>query len=315
MTSPEAGRCGRRPRPIEPGDTIGVFAPASPIQGPMLDAGVEHLRSLGYQVRVADDITARHRYLAGDDERRLGEWNALVDDPDVRLLWAARGGYGSGRLLEGTHWAALERDPRLIVGCSDITALHLGFRSRGLVALHGPMVASDGAADRAGLAEVLRIAGGVWPPAPLPPLRVVVEAEGAVEGPVVGGCLSLVAAAVGTPEGLAADGAIVFLEDQNERPYRLDRMLEQIRRSGVLRDARAVVFGEMPGCVQHAEQGYGLDDVLRALLCDLGIPVLAGLPSGHVSSGLHRTIALGCRARVSGDTLELLESPIAAEQR
>ncbi len=303
-----------KPAPLRPGDTIGVFAPASPIQRPMLDAGVALLETRGFAVRVARGIDDRRRYLAGDDAARAAGFAELAGDPEVRVLWGARGGYGCGRIVDRLDLGALAGRP--VVGSSDLTAISLALRRRGSTFLHGAMVASEPPLQRAGIDLVLDLLTGTRGAGfeiGRTTLRTVVEGgDEAVEGVLEGGCLSLLAAAAGTPDALLAAGAICVMEDVGERPFRIDRMLVQLRRAGCLDGVRAVVFGEMPGCSQNADQGYELDEVLADCLGDLGVPILAGLPVGHVVSAPHFPVPMGLRARLEGGRLVLDEALVEA---
>jgi muramoyltetrapeptide carboxypeptidase len=300
--------------PLRPGETIGVFAPASPLHLPMLEAGIEMIENYGFRVRRAPDLDARHHYLAGTDAQRAAAFNTLVQDPDVRLLWAARGGYGTARILDRLDLPAL--GGRAVVGSSDLTALSLCLRRRGFPFIYGAMVASSAPLQRAGLGLLLALLTGrtargtVLGGAPLRQIHGAPVQE--LRGRLEGGCLSLLAAAAGTRERLDARGAICILEDTNESPYRIDRMLLQLRRSGCLRGARAFIFGEMPGCQQHPEQGYHLDAVLRDALGDLDLPIFVDLPTGHVARAAHHPLPFGAHARLVEDRLLLDEAIVTA---
>ncbi|MAE70137.1 MAG: LD-carboxypeptidase [Gemmatimonadetes bacterium] len=299
---------------LRPGDTIGVFAPASPVQRPMLEAGVALLESRGFKVRPASAIYGRHRYLAGTDDERAGAMNEMLRDPEVRVLWAARGGYGCGRIVERLDLDLL--GDRFMVGCSDLTALSLALRRRGAPFIHGAMVASEPPPQRAGLDLALALLSGKrGPGSPIAdqPLRVIANPpQSPVEGVLEGGCLSILAAAAGTPNALRAAGALCVIEDTGERPYRIDRMLLQLRRSGCLDGVKALIFGEMPGCAQPNDTSYSLDDLLRDCLGDLGVPILAGLPAGHVENAPHAPVPLGFRATLTGGRLVLAEPVVEA---
>lgn len=294
------------PPPLEPGELIGVFAAASPVQKAMLEAGVEALESFGFSVRLAPGILSQRGYLAGSDQERAASFNALVGDSEVRVLWAARGGYGSGRIIDQLDLDSLGSRP--VVGSSDLTALSLALRRRGRTFIHGAMVASDAPPQRAGLGLVLALLTGRTGQGTVlggGPLRIIsggpaVEVVGTLEG----GCLSLLAAACGTRDQLVAQDAICLIEEVNERPFRIDRMLQQLKLSGAFEGVRAVIFGEMPGCEQ---EGLSLDEVLVDVLGDLDVPLLSGLPTGHVEQTPHHPMPHGRRARITNDRLLLVE--------
>jgi muramoyltetrapeptide carboxypeptidase len=295
-----------------------VAALAGPVDPLRLARGVAALESLGLAVRVAEGALDRHGFTAGTARARLAQLQGLLADPDVAAIACARGGAGTVHLLPQLDPGLLLARPRLVLGYSDVTALHLLLARAGVASLHGPMVArelADGpsACDAASLWHALTGEGEPWlsPPGTLRPLR-----DGAAEGILRGGCLSLLAASLGTPWALrtAGERAILFLEDVDERPYRIDRMLRQLRLAGAFDAVVGVVLGEMKGCLPRPDEGYSLDEVVREALAGLDVPVAAGLPSGH-TSGPAVTLPLGVRARLAcgagGAELRVLEAAVA----
>ena len=304
-----------RPRALRPGDRIGVCAPAGAIDTDRLDKGVAALQGLGFAVTVAPHTGGRARWNSGTVDERLADLRSLLTDDSVAAVVAARGGAGSGWLLPHLDPDLLRAHPKAIVGYSDLTFVHLLANRVGLVSFHGPMVAwefatgnFDGGSWRAGL----RGEGEPYRSEPddLTPLR-----PGEAEGRLRGGCLSILAAAAGTPWALTTEGepTILFVEDVDEKPFRLDRMLMQLRQSGGLDGVRGIVFGDMKGCSPRLEATYGLEDVLVEALSGLDIPVAIGLSSGHTSSP-NVTLPLGVRARLScGEDarFEVLEASVS----
>lgn len=283
---------------------MGVIAPAGVVDEAALRRGVEVLTAAGFAVRVGDAVLARERYLAGDDESRAADWRAMMRDSSVRAVFCARGGYGSGRLLPLLDARDLRRDPKPVVGHSDVTYLlaHVVDGS-GVVGFHGPMVSwfAERPESTAGLLALL--AGAAMP---------VIEAEeswrdGEAEGAVVGGCLSIVAAMAGTPWALETRGRLLFLEDVNERPYRVDRMLTQLRQAGAFDGIAGLIFGEMPNSFDGQE--VSLADVALDV-CRGDYPIVAGVPSGHGRGLL--TLPFGVPARLRGRRLEFLEAAVQA---
>lgn len=258
---------------------LAVVAPASPFPLEDFERGVAWLRER-VAVRVDARCYARKGYLAGADADRAAALLDALRDPDVRGVWAARGGYGVTRLLEGHGdelLTALRHDPKPIVGFSDITALHALWAKGRVDSLHGAMVSALGRGDgsRDALWSLLR---GDAPP-PWEALPVLCPGP-VVDGIARGGNLALVAALAGTPWQLDLRGAVLLIEDVREAPYRVDRMLTTLRMSGALEGVVAVVAGEF------SETGVGPDgvtvhDVLRERLGDLRVPVLANAPFGH----------------------------------
>ncbi len=289
-----------RPRALRPGDLIAVAAPAGPVDEQRLSRGVAELERLGFAVRVAEGVQDRAGFTAGPAQARLAQLHGLVADPEVRAIVCARGGAGVLHLLPSLDLALLRARPKLVVGYSDITALHLVLSRLGIPGLHGPMVArelADGEAayDRASLWHALTGEGEPWTSGPeLQPLR-----DGTAEGELRGGCLSLLAACAGTPWSLqtAGERVVLFVEDVGEPPYRLDRMLRQLRHAGALAGVCGVVFGELRGCRPGPEAQYRLEDVLLDALSGLELPIALGLPSGHVSTP-NVTLPLGARVRL-----------------
>ena len=288
-----------KPQALHPGDTIAVVAPASNLKSNYLQRGVAELERLGFRVKYAPDILDKARYTAGSDERRARELHAAFADPEIKAVWAARGGYGAMRLFNLLDDELLRQQPKIFIGYSDMTALHLRFYRRfGWVTFHGPMAAKD-LASGVEHYDQRTLLGALTNTEPLG----VIHAEhtewlhqGApVSGRLLGGCLSLIAALQGTPDELDTRGAILFLEDTGVKPYALDRLFQQLRLAGKFDEVRGIVFGEMLDCVQHTEQGYTIQDVLAELTEDLNIPVLFGLPSGHSPRG-NLTLPLGVQA-------------------
>ncbi len=255
------------------------MAPSSPFSEADFARGLAWLRA---RAEVPDDPRWHRRagFLAGDDDARFGAIADALGDPSVRCLWAARGGHGATRLLE-KHGAALadalSRDPKAVVGFSDVTALHALWARAGARSIHGAVLTSIGRGVGA-LDELWSVASGALP-APwegLEPLR----GGPAVEGVARGGNLALVAALAGTRWQFDLRGAVLLLEDVNEAPYRVDRMLTTLRASGALAGVAAVALGEFTGCAPGPD-GVTVEDVCRERLADLGVPVLRGAPFGH----------------------------------
>ncbi|HWP66440.1 MAG TPA: LD-carboxypeptidase [Candidatus Limnocylindria bacterium] len=290
------------------------MAPSGAVDAGRLARGVAVLESWGLRVRLGRAIGERCGYLAGPDERRLADLQAMLDDPDVRAVFCARGGYGSQRIVPSVDWSGLVRSPKLIIGYSDATVLlAAALRAIG-TAVHGPMVADD-------------LARGLAAPAVERLRRLLMEPDyrwhddvpvcvrpGCAEGRLVGGCLSVVAATLGTPHALDARGAILFLEDVNEHAYRLDRLLLQIRQSGLLDGVAGVVFGTFETCAAH--DGVTPLDVVRDHFADARVPVAYGLAAGHSpapSEVVNMALPLGIRVRLdaTGGRLAALEAAVA----
>jgi len=299
-------------------------APAGPLLEQDDIARAEALcRALDYEPVLGAHARGHFGYFSGTDEERLADLNAALQDPAIDAIWCIRGGYGVTRILDGIDFEALVRRPRPVVGYSDITALLAGVvRRAGMIAFHGPTARAEMPPfTRRHFAKVLT---GVEPAGRLEPLptrgdvlvprndRVTVIHGGRAEGVLAGGNLSLLQCLIGTRYFPDLDGAMLVLEDVNEDLYRIDRMLAHLRAIGALARLRGVLIGRFTGLKRHMDDGsLGVDQVLTHYLGALGIPVLNGLPIGHIDD--QWTIPLGVRARVDADagSVELLEAAVA----
>jgi len=307
-----------KPPALRAGDTVAIVAPASNINADYLARGVTELERLGFRAKYAPEILNKVRYTAGSDERRANELTQAFTDPEVKAVWAARGGYGSMRLFKLLDEEKLHEHPKVFIGYSDMTALHLYlYRRFGWVTFHGPMAAKDlaGGENHYDHKTLIKSITGASPLGEIRSDRTEMLHSGAggrVSGRLLGGCLSLIAAMMGTPDELDTRGSILFLEDTATRPYAIDRMLQQLKLAGKFDEVRGVVFGEMTDCVQHADQGYTIQDVLAECTADLNVPVMFGLPSGHSPVG-NFTLPLGVMAALDADQGALSVDEAAVE--
>ncbi|MGA9980845.1 MAG: LD-carboxypeptidase [Candidatus Sulfotelmatobacter sp.] len=291
-----------KPPALRPGDTVGIVAPASNLKRSELEAGCEALRSAGYEPFYFDSILERDLYFAGSLGRRIRELAEMFARPDVRAILCARGGYGANYLLQALDVDAIRSNPKIFIGYSDVTTLLTYFvDAGGLITFHGPMAAKDWA--RPGGVDVASwqaaLGGAVpWELKLGADSGVSALVEGAAEGILYGGCLSILVASLGTPYEIKTGGTILFLEDLAAKPYQVDRMLMQLKLAGKLDGIRGIVFGEMIDCVQNANQGYTLQEVVVRIIGDLGVPVAYGLRSGHVTAG-NITLPFGVRAELT----------------
>ena len=259
----------RVPDAVRAGDVVRVIAPCGAFDRERFETGLRLIERAGLVVRYDDAVFGRHRYLAGDDERRLGELRHALGETDTRVLWVARGGYGATRLLPHLPVDAVRRAGKWLVGFSDVTALHMLWARAGLASLHGANVTtlsqwSEGARD-----ELMS-----WLTQPAPRLfkgRVKHRGE-LVSGRLLGGNLTVLAAMAGTGAMPSLRGAIVLLEDVGERPYRLDRVLTQLVQSGAFDGVAGVVIGQLTDCTEP-NADYTALDVLTEVLAPLGVPV------------------------------------------
>jgi muramoyltetrapeptide carboxypeptidase len=318
LTSPSSQRSRIKPRALQLGDTVGIVAPASNIKRELLEKGCEALRQLGYKPFYFESIVEQDLYFAGSADRRARELEEMFVREDVRAVLCARGGYGANYLLPKLDPGKIVAHPKIFVGYSDITTLLTCFAdSAGFVTFHGPMVTKDFAlADGVDLASWEAAMTGLagWGVDTGAGSGVIGLVDGAAEGILYGGCLSLLVAALGTPHDIRAAGTILFMEDVNAKPYQVDRMLMQLKLAGKLNNVKGIVFGEMLDCVQTHDQPYTLQQVVLRIVGELGIPVAWGLRSGHVTRK-NITLPIGVRASLSvkgGEVqLKILEAATA----
>jgi muramoyltetrapeptide carboxypeptidase len=297
----------RKPRLLRSGDLIGVIAPAAAVDAAQVAVGVHVLEQSGFRVLLGEAVFRRSGYLAGSDRERLQDIEGMFRNPEVKAVVAARGGYGSGRLLGFLDPALAREHPKIVVGNSDLTFVLNDLAQRAeLVTFHGPMVVEMARHSELGTRLVRMLTGERrdWNLS----AREVIQ-PGMAEGLTAGGCLSAVVATLGTPYALETSGRLLFLEDVNEKPYRVDRMLMQLRQAGKLDQVAGVIFGEMPGCTADPNEAVTIRDVIVNAFAGVDYPVAFGLPTGHGGDGA--VLPLGVRARLAGERLTLLESPLS----
>jgi muramoyltetrapeptide carboxypeptidase len=306
-----------KPPALRPGDTVGIVAPASNIKREDLEAGCEALRRAGYRPFYFESILDQDLYFAGSVERRTRELEEMFVREDVRAIVCARGGYGANYVLEALDLEKISAHPKIFVGYSDATALLTYFSDAlGLITFHGPMVAKDwaqqGGVDLASWQAAL-MGASAWDLNLGAGSGASGLVDGTGEGILYGGCLAILVASLGTPFEIETAGTILFLEDVAEKPYRIDRMLMQLRLAGKLDEVRGIAFGEMRDCLQTVNQGYTLEEVVLRIVGSLRIPVAYGVRSGHVTAG-NMTLPIGVRAglTVSGGrvSLQILEAAV-----
>jgi muramoyltetrapeptide carboxypeptidase len=301
----------RKAHIVRPGDAVAVVAPAGPFDRAGLEAGLARF-SDRYRMRYDERIFSRHRYLAGDDDRRLAELTSALSDPEIKAVFCARGGYGAMRLLPKlASWAASSRIPgKALVGFSDITALHQWLQSNELVSFHAPVLTQLGRLPAQTSKRLIALLESTAPAEPLAGTDTYVS--GTVEGPLLGGNLSVFTRLLGTPFMPALDGAVLMFEDLSEQPYRLDRMWTHLELAGVFRQVKGIVLGQFIRC-EPRDGGFSAADVLRELAAATGLPCAAGFPIGH-GDDVNEPVPLGIRVRLDADAkrLTFLEGAVTA---
>ena len=287
-----------RPAALRPGDTVGIIAPAGPIEPDALEAGCAWLLRKGFQPFYLPSILDRDLFFAGSPARRLDEFHQMFARPEVKAIICARGGYGCNYLLPGIDLDLVRANPKIFCGCSDITTLLTYLCDAvGLVTFHGPMlnidVRPDGVDEKSWQSAMT---SGEAFQMEFRSDEVQTLAAGSAEGMLYGGCLSLLCASLGTPYEIETHGTVLFLEDLAEPAFRIDRMLMQLKLAGKFEDVRGVIFGEMLNCGARGPVDYTLQQVVQRVLGELGVPIAYGLKSGHVSRG-NITLPFGVTAR------------------
>lgn len=295
------------PPPLNPGDTIGIFAPA----GPVLDqagaeAGLRLLAEAGFKLRHQTGLFTRRRdYLAGDDRQRATELHELWRDPDVHGLLALRGGYGSLRLLPHLDWQLLASRKKMVIGFSDLTVLLSAIHQQtGLIGLHGPMLCTLAHSDRESVGRFFQALTGK-PSSPVRPPRLEILRPGSARGPLLGGNLTCLNHLLATPWEPNLQGAVLLLEDTGEAPYRIDRLLTQLALSGRLDNLAAIMLGEFNDCGRQEE----IWQRLLELTAPRPRPIWANFPVGHGRSNW--TLPLGAEVVLDSDRGELRLPPLA----
>jgi muramoyltetrapeptide carboxypeptidase len=305
-----------KPRALAPGDRLAVVAPASPFTREEFDRGLDEIRRLGFVPVYEDSVFARRRYVAGSPEVRAAAIHAAWRDPSIAGLIGARGGYGSAQILPLLDREQARRAAKPFVGYSDLTSI-LTFLTLGceLAAFHGPMLAgrlgrgADGYdADSFLKALCRREPMGELAPAGLDAIR-----PGEAAGPLFGGTLTQLLASLGTPFAFAPpNGYVLFLDEVSERPYRLDRMVTQLRQTGLLARASAVIIGELPKCDEPSGDPTARD-VMAELFADFPGPVVIGFPSGHtLTPAMTLPFGVTCRVVAAGRSRVIIEEAAVA---
>ncbi len=311
-----------KPLALEEGSTIALIAPGSPIGEDRVRVATENMLRLGLVVKEGRNIRAQRGYLAGTDEQRLADLHWAFSDPEIDGIWCLRGGYGCGRLLPNIDYDLIRRNPKPLIGYSDITALHLAIhRHTGLVTFHGPVASSEYPENTTANAKAVLWQGKkghvVALPTeaeelPGPEYQPMVIAPGQAQGALTGGNLALLSALVGTEYGPTYRGKLVFIEDIGEQPYRIDRMLVQLFQGTDLAHAAGIVLGIFNDCQPKSGgiPSLSLEETLRDNFSHLGIPVAYGFPFGHVPHNV--TLPYGIEALLDTEegTLTLLEGAV-----
>ncbi len=310
-----------KPKTLAPGDTIGLITPSSSITEEKLEKAIANMKMLGLKVKLGKHIKAINGYLAGTDEQRLEDLHNMFADDEVDGIWCIRGGYGVGRILPKINYKLIKKNPKVLIGYSDITALLLAiYQKTGLIGFHGPLASSD-FTDY----SVKHLKGVLMNPQMSYTMDHAMDSDdstdkayhskvlrsGKAKGELTGGNLTLLAAAMGTDFQPKFKNKLVFIEDIGERPYRLDRMFTQLLQSSDLHKAGGILLGVFEGCeAKENDRSLSLMEMFKDRLGHLEMPIIYGLSFGHIKN--HMTLPVGIEAKMDTDkrTVTLLEKGV-----
>ena len=309
-----------KPPKLKKGDTVGLIAPGSHFSADAYKRTLENLEKLGLKFKNATNLFKKYGYVAGSDKERLDDIHQMFADPEVKAIWCVRGGYGTTRLLYDLDYELIRHNPKIIAGYSDITALlNAIFKKTGLVTFHAPVGSSkmneytfdnfkkilmEG--DKPGI----KIHNYTFDN-DAPEYRKYVITEGDMTGRLAGGNLTLLAAIAGTPYQLDAKDKIVFIEDIEEKPYRIDRMLTQLIQTSKLETAAGILLGIFKGCDAEGDNTLRLHETLKDRLAPLGIPVFYGFAFGHVEAMCTLPVGIKAHFDYRKEELTLLENAVS----
>lgn len=280
------------------GDTIGIVAPASPSDSSKAGKAIKYLTDMGYRVKAGKSVCSSRGYLAGADELRAEDINSMFEDDKIKAIFCLRGGYGSQRLLDLIDYRIIRNNPKIFMGFSDITALlNSIYQECKLITFHGPMggdfAGGLNKATKAALKKALENADPIGE-VPNPEIPEVVS-EGRAKGALVGGNLSIISASLGTPYEIDTKDKILLLEDVNEEPYSIDKMLNQLRLAGKFKAAAGIVLGDWGKTEpEEPDKSLSLEEVFEDMFKNIGKPVLKGFKIGHCKPNL--TVPIGAEA-------------------
>lgn len=291
---------------LNPGDCIGIIAPAGPITEAQLSNSMGKISHAGYQPLAADSALSRHGYLAGSDEERAAQINGMFANPDVKAIICARGGYGTTRILDLLDYDLIKKNPKIIGGYSDITALVMAiWKKTNLVTFHSSMlVPEDTDYTRTSMWNIFGNGKkGTKIKCEAGTADGVVMKPGRCQGTLIGGNLTLLESLIGTKYDYNLHNKILFIEEINEPPYKIDRMLTHLRNSKSLSGLKGIIFGKMQGCEAQGDNSLSLDEVLNDFISGLDIPVVKDFTFGHVKSRC--TLPVGAKVSLRTDKMEI----------
>ncbi|ABR46703.1 peptidase U61, LD-carboxypeptidase A [Alkaliphilus metalliredigens QYMF] len=300
-----------KPKALKKGDTIGVIAPSSPALPEKVTGANKKLEEMGFKVKMASSCYETHGYLAGQDKLRADDLNDMFKDKEIDGIICLRGGYGAPKIVDKIDYEAIKANPKVFVGYSDITSLHIAMNQiSGLVTFHGPMAATDiaGGLDDFSEKEFIR---AITNPEPMGMIqnpngiKVQTLVGGEAKGTIIGGNLALLTATMGTPYEVDTKGKLLLIEEIGEEPYRVDRMLTQLALGGKFKDAAGIILGDWNDCdPQKHKSSLSLMEVFKEIIVPFGKPTIYDLKAGHCRPKV--TVPFGVNAHLNADTGELV---------
>lgn len=309
-----------KPKKLENGDVIGIVSPASsPDNFEKIENGVNYLEKLGYRVEVGENVGKEHGYLAGTDNERLSDLHDMFKNKDVKAIFCVRGGYGSGRLLDKLDFSLIKKNPKIFVGYSDITAMQLSiFKKTGLITFAGPMVATDFSGKINEFAEenfwkIITSSKKIGKLHNPRDEKFYALNSGRGEGKILGGNLAVLSSLMGTEYMPSLKDSILLLEDIGELPYRVDRLLNQLKLAKVFEQIKGVILGRFVDCYDpdKSNKTIKLNEVIEHYFSTLKIPVLYSFSHGHISENLTIPLGANCKLNTSRGFVEIVESAVS----
>lgn len=299
-----------RPRSLKKGSKVAIVGPASPTVAEKIDLAIEKVKEMGFEVVVGDSCYGVHGYLSGNDELRAKDINKMFADETVDGIWCIRGGYGTPRILSMLDYETIKKNPKVFIGYSDITAVHTVLNQKcDLVTFHGPMASTELIYNLDEFTSEY-LTKNIMDCEPLEyitnPEGMEIETlvPGEAEGLLIGGNLSLIASTIGTPYEIDTKGKILFLEDIDEKPYRIDGMLTQLKNAGKLQEAAGIILGDWNNCVAtEPEKSLSLMEIFNEIIFPLNIPTIYNVKVGHCKPMITFPIGMNMKLDATNKTM------------
>lgn len=309
-----------KPKKLKSGDVIGIISPASsPENLDKIESGVKYLENLGYRVEVGENVGKIHGYLAGSDEERVSDLHSMFKNKNIKAIFNIRGGYGSGRLLDKIDFNLIKKNPKIFVGYSDLTVLQMAiFKKTGLITFAGPMVATDfsGKVDEymeENFWKVITSSKKIGKLHNPRDEKFYVLNSGRGEGQILGGNLAVFASLMGTEFMPNLKDSVLLIEDIGEVPYRIDRLLNQLKLAKVFENANGIILGRFVDCYEKdkSKETIKLNEVIEHYLSNIKIPVLYSFSHGHIKENLTVPFGVKCKLNTTKGFIEILESAVS----